>query len=549
MNKQVLIINVTRMGDLIQMTPLLKRLEYEWPGVEIDLVVDTEFSEIAGHLPGLRTVLSFDFQLLMDDTRVKARDLVALYQDVASWAKPLLAQRYDRVINLSFNRRSAYLAGYVAPADIRGLTTAPDGNVIVKDPWMSYFLDMHTYRSFNRFNLVDVYAMGGSGPGPYVPVQLMQHDSDREWARTFLSASGTPASWIGVQIGASDVMKAWRPEYFGQTMALLSQKLNVGFVLIGNKKELPPMQEAIQTYKAAGGLAPLCHAIGKTTISQLIGLLSQCDLMLTNDTGPMHVAVGVGVPIVNVSVGHVDFRETGPYGPNHWVVQPDIACGPCGFDQVCSHHSCKDRLLPQSIAEVCAHALGRGALPGFSKGMRIYESGVDVDQLGTYHLHVGREDPLLQWYGQFWRKFWFEACVARSSQVPMPSGLPPDHTHVTETFLRLEPLLQSLRVTADEMVDVTSQEHFSVPRLTACHERLNRLAREARILGRSSPAFSPITAACFRDTFNLGQSDLHGMTREHARAYATYQVRMRDVVNRLGIEYLPVRRVKYASTA
>ncbi|MDH5700002.1 MAG: hypothetical protein OEZ41_08590, partial [Nitrospirota bacterium] len=80
MNKQVLIINITRMGDLIQMVPLLSRLEEECPGVAIDLIVDKEFGHVASLIPGIRQVLVFDFQLLMDESRVRARDVVALYQ-------------------------------------------------------------------------------------------------------------------------------------------------------------------------------------------------------------------------------------------------------------------------------------------------------------------------------------------------------------------------------------------------------------------------------------------------------------------------------------
>ncbi|MGB0908838.1 MAG: glycosyltransferase family 9 protein [Nitrospirales bacterium] len=549
MGKQVLILNITRMGDLVQMTPLLRRLEYEWPGVAIDLIVDQEFFLIANLLPGIRTVLSYDFQALMDDARVRARDLVSLYQDIAKWAKPLTSNGYDRVINLTFNRRSAYLTGYIGSSETRGLTTAPDGNVIVKNAWMAYFLDMHTYRSLNRFNLVDVYALGGSGPGPYVPVQLKQPDAECEWARAFLSTFGSPPGWIGVQIGASDVMKAWRPEYFGRTMALLSQKLNVGFVLIGSNKELPAVQEAVHAYKSAGGQAPLCHAIGKTTISQLVGLLAQCDLMLTNDTGPMHLAVGVEIPVVNISVGHVDFRETGPYGPHHWVIQPEIECGPCGFDQVCAHQSCKERLLPQYVADVSIHALGKGALPVVTPGMRVYESGIDQDQLGTFHLRVGTEPPLYHWYGQFWRKFWFDVCSGRPSQSPSCQDDPPDRDHVEETFVRLEPLLTELCAAADEMVAQTSHEPLSADRIKTCHERLNRIAYEARKLGRTSLAFTPITTACFRDTCNLQQPDLHGMAREHAQAYATWKHRTWDVAKRLRVDHLLARRVKYASTA
>ena len=126
--------NITRMGDLIQMIPLLGRLEEEWPGVAIDLIVDKEFTHVATLLPGIRQVWAYDFQELMDDSRVRARDVVSLYRDLAHWAQPMLQVGYDRVVNLTFNRRSAFLAKYFGCADERGMTTAHDGSFLVKIP-------------------------------------------------------------------------------------------------------------------------------------------------------------------------------------------------------------------------------------------------------------------------------------------------------------------------------------------------------------------------------------------------------------------------------
>src|SRR5690606_33367076 len=127
-------------------------------------------------------------------------------------------------------------------------------------------------------------------------------------------------------------------------------------------------------------------------------LLEQCRLMVTNDTGPMHMAVGVGTQVLNISVGHVDFWETGPFGPGHWVVQPEIVCGPCGFDQICSHHSCKDRIIPQEISQLCAFLLDDRPFPSFSSHVRVYESGRTEDHMGTFWRRAGAEEPHLAWY-------------------------------------------------------------------------------------------------------------------------------------------------------
>src|SRR6185437_1219575 len=101
MSKQILIINITRMGDLVQMNGLLARLQTEFPGVSVDLVVDIKFAPVVSMLPGLRHIVTYDFHGLIDDTRAMVKDLVDVYRTMADWIKPLLEVGYDRIVNLT----------------------------------------------------------------------------------------------------------------------------------------------------------------------------------------------------------------------------------------------------------------------------------------------------------------------------------------------------------------------------------------------------------------------------------------------------------------
>ncbi len=549
MNKQVLIINITRMGDLIQMVPLLSRLEEEWPDVEIDLIVDREFAHVASLIPGIRHVLTFDFQQLMDESRVCARDVVALYQDLARWAKPLLEVGYDRVINLTFNRRSAFLVKFFGCSDERGMTTAQDGSFVVKNPWMKYFLDFHAYRHVNRFNIVDLYALGGSGPGGFYPIRLDVPPAMDEWANTFLCQSGKPDTWIGVQVGASDPMKAWRPAYFGQLMANLSRHRQVGFFLIGTKKEEREVQEALQVYRQAGGQGVVCNAVGKTTVPQLIAVLRHCKIMITNDTGPMHMAVGVNTPVLNVSVGHVNFWETGPFGPGHWVIQPDIVCGPCGFDKVCPHHACKDQIVVQEVAQLCLHLLGKGSFPSFSPKVRVYEGGIDEDHLGTFFLRAGHEDSLTGWYGKYWRRYWYEENTGTISRIVPYSGDPPDFFESAKVWEQLAPQLDHLCAQAEGVLNLCRQNPVPVKHLKALQHDLKVETLAMKQLTRPSLAFGPLAVAFFRDSFNLTAATLQGMAEEHAQAYNLLRTRAMEQGVRLSERSShSARRIMYAST-
>jgi len=321
-------------------------------------------------------------------------------------------------------------------------------------------------------------------------------------------------------------------------------------VLIGTKKEEPAIQKAMQAYRQAGGQAPLCEAFGKTTVSELLAILNHCQLMVTNDTGPMHMAVGVQTPVVNISVGHVDFRETGPYGPGHWVIQPDISCGPCGFDKVCPHHACKDHIEAQHVAELCRYVLTQGPFPIFPSGrMRVYEGCVDEDQGGGFRIRAGIEPAQMVWYAKFWRKFWFESFTGKASGIELDSPFPPDFQRVDSQWnLWMEQVL-SLSHQADQVATMCRQRPMPVALLQEAQARLRRETSDFLFMARLSLAIGPLATAFFRDSHNLQLSSLEGMAEEHARAFHCLDTRLRNVGRRMQANLKQQEtRNRYAST-
>lgn len=520
MTRQVLIINITRMGDLVQMGALLSRLRDESPGVAVDLVVDRQFAPIASMLNGLRDIIVYDFHALIEESRVCAKDTVELYREVGSWANGLHERRYDRIINLTFNRPSALLAGYVGAPDIRGARSAWDGGTVIDDPWMTYFTDIHQIRRINRFNLVDVYAMGGSRPGSFAPLHVTVPVESTDWARRFLSTpDGVESKWIGVQAGASDVMKAWRPQHFGLTLARFSKHWDGGILFIGSPSEQDTIAHVIRTYREAGGRGAIKNAAGQTTLVQLVALLADCRLLLTNDTGPMHLAVGVRTSVIDLSVGHVDFQETGPYGPGHWVLQPELECAPCGFDQVCSHQACKERLPIDAVADVMQHVVGQRPLPLAVPGYRLYRSGVDADELGTFELVSGREDQIEAWYAAFWRRRWYESFTGRPSRLGALNSLAPDTGAGLASMQTMMPLLDSLCRRADHIVRLTEQTPLPVQAIQALQRAQAEERRKVVQAGTATWATKPLITSALR---LLHQDNLQGlgqMARHHAAAY------------------------------
>lgn len=518
--KQVLIINITRMGDLVQMGALLARLQEEWPGAVVDLVVDRQFAPVASMLSGLRDVITYDFHALIDESRACVKDTVMLYREVAAWAGDLHERRYDRIVNLTFNRPSALLAEYVGAPDIRGARSAWDGGTVIDNPWMAYFTDIHQIRRINRFNLVDVYAMGGSGPGSFTPLHVAAPAESTDWARRFLSNLGGPAhGWIAVQAGASDVMKAWRPQHFGVTLARFSKHWDGGILFIGSPSEQDTIAHVIRTYREAGGRGLVKNAAGQTTPTQLVGLLAGCRLLLTNDTGPMHLAVGVQTPVIDLSVGHVDFQETGPYGPGHWVIEPDLECAPCGFEQVCSHHACKERLPIDAVVDVMQHVVGQGPLPMAVQGYRLYRSGIDADQLGSFELVSGREDAAVAWYAAFWRRRWYELFTGNPSRLPTINSSVPDIGEGVACIRTMMPMLDSLCRRADHIVRLTGQTPLPIRAIQSLQRAQAEDRHKAAQVGTATWATKPLITAVLRLLHQDNVQGLEQMARHHAAAY------------------------------
>jgi len=117
--------------------------------------------------------------------------------------------------------------------------------------------------------------------------------------------------------------KRWLPERFAEVATAVSAKLSVQWILFGTPKDIT-VGETI-----ARALGDSCvNRIGQTTLEQLIDELRKCRLLLTNDTGTMHLASLLGVPTVAI-FGSTDPRLTGPLGDWHITVRHQVECSPC----------------------------------------------------------------------------------------------------------------------------------------------------------------------------------------------------------------------------
>jgi len=168
----------------------------------------------------------------------------------------------------------------------------------------------------------------------------------RHRASQTLQEAGARRNVLRVAVGAGasyGSAKCWPPDRFAKALNDFQSHTDADVVLFGTSSEAP-VSAAI-----AGALCrPPIDLTGKTSIAELPGLLSQCQLFLGNDSGAMHVAAAVGLPIVAI-FGPTDPHGTAPVTPRASLVQQKPYCSPCFLRRCPTDHRCMKAVTPEMV--------------------------------------------------------------------------------------------------------------------------------------------------------------------------------------------------------
>jgi heptosyltransferase II len=168
-----------------------------------------------------------------------------------------------------------------------------------------------------------------------------------------IKSNGAPAK-IGLCPGAEyGPAKRWLPERFGEVALTIAQQRPVQWILFGTAAD-SETGAAIET-----ALGPHCmNRIGQTTLDQLTSDLSECALLLTNDTGTMHLATLLGVPVVAI-FGSTEPRLTGPLGSSHDVIRHQVECSPCFLRECPIDFRCMKAVSVEEVVAAVSAQLDR----------------------------------------------------------------------------------------------------------------------------------------------------------------------------------------------
>lgn len=344
---KILVIQLSRMGDVIITLPLLKtlRLQYEKEGCEITMVCYREF-----------TGLLQDSPLIDRFVHLNIGEISKLGQfdkdEPDESPYPQMFESYDILLNLAYDVWPSKIGAKVKAKTKYGrIHTEKKEEIRLLGDWMKYLFSFIHNRDYNLFNMADIFTRCGGLKNREVSNTLPFPAERGQRAVQLLKENGwngkNPDTLIAFQMGASEAQRAWETEKFA-TLAheLKSFDPKIDIILIGTKNELPLAEKFLALVDF-----PVINVMGKTSILELPAILAQCRLLISNDTGPVHIAAGVGTQVLAMDFASAYFAETGPYGEDHVVIQSETDCYPCTDYCDCTHLKCKTNLTPRALSD------------------------------------------------------------------------------------------------------------------------------------------------------------------------------------------------------
>src|SRR5712691_10669414 len=331
--RRICVIKPSALGDVVQSLPLLPVLRERFPAARVSWVINHELAELIEGHPHLDELLHFH-------RRGTAREFLQLLHE-------LRRRQFDLVLDLQGLMRSGVMAAATRALLRVGLETSREG------AGMACHLTVpRTDRSvpaFQRYwRVAEELGFADRTPQTIVPT----NDTARSWAATMLGGLTGPV--MAIHPGARWITKRWPVEKFAVVANKAMRQFGFSVVILGSKNEMPVAQELQNLLQGFVSRKPVLNLTGHTTLPQLSAVLSAVDLVLTNDSGPMHLAAGLGTPVLGVFTC-TSSTISGPPGGQHELIATDVPCA-ASYKKQCPHSGrrhlcCMDELSTERVCQ------------------------------------------------------------------------------------------------------------------------------------------------------------------------------------------------------
>ncbi|MEW5758594.1 MAG: lipopolysaccharide heptosyltransferase II [Candidatus Omnitrophota bacterium] len=327
---KILVIKLSSLGDIILIIPSLRALRKKFPNAKISVLVGRAFSQALVRCPYIDEVIAYDWE-------DKHKGIGGFFK-IASLLK---RKNFDKVIDLQNNKASQWLSFLSLTVERYGYERKFGSLLLthrVKDKKIAMAPIEHQFKTLGMLDikLEDAH------------LELWPDQRDYDFIERFLKAHWLIHGQILIGINLSASIK-WQTKQwpFEQIILLCNMlaKKDYRIVFTGSQKE-----EALanKIAKSLDALKPII-AVGKTTINELAALIKRCNVFITADSAPMHVAAAMSTPFIAL-FGPTDPKRHMPCAEKFILIKKDIKCSPC-YRPKCMSHECMHKIEVEEVVD------------------------------------------------------------------------------------------------------------------------------------------------------------------------------------------------------
>jgi heptosyltransferase-2 len=331
--ERILVQATNWVGDAVMSLPALEALRARFPRAEIVVLAKPWVSELYWRHPAVNRQIVFK-------PASEHRGPLGF----ARLVRELKEERFDAAVLLPNSFQTALIA-WLARIPLR-IGYARDGRGLL----LSEMIEAPAPAAFGHQVYYYLQLLFRAGliakPAAVEEVRLSLAEQEEDWAAHKLETLGLggPRFLVGLAPGATfGEAKRWPPGRFGALADRLIGALDADVLIFGSAAERPLAEQI----GAAMKHTPVSTA-GETSLRQLLALMATCRLIVTNDSGPMHLAAALGVPLVAV-FGSTDERATGPLGSRVRIVKREVECSPCGLRECPIDFRCMSQISVEDV--------------------------------------------------------------------------------------------------------------------------------------------------------------------------------------------------------
>lgn len=320
MTQRVLLIQLARLGDLVQTIPAITALKESHADWTVDLLCPAHLEDIGRVLPGIDTTVKWDGAAwLRRAASAKAGVRPEHIAEADAEIRAITEDLYDRAFVLNQHPRAVTAGALLSRESFGAVSGGPLSHTL--SPWAEYIRKVAISKQGHRVHLADAFCgmCGLSPPKRIMPIKL-------PWTALPIDLDPigqSEGTWIGVLVGAGDQERLVPIGVWERLIAECLESFPASrIVLVGDHHEQERAQN-IQGSLSQLLLGRVWDTTGRLSLVQLASLLTRCQIVIGSDTGPLHLAAAVGTRVIGWYFAKARVHETGPYGPNHWVWQAE----------------------------------------------------------------------------------------------------------------------------------------------------------------------------------------------------------------------------------